>query len=166
MDTLFEQRVTQNTALTAFAIHQAVLRFDQHTQGTSGLELFAAILIPPLVFHRRTAESLAAKQMTEGLFFRAITDDRELIVGVQSRVMAMASQTFKAIHLGCSARVFQMHHEPRIQLVPLIRSLPQEVDGIRTIAAVRTVFAAAKRLGYCFANTDFAVICAALKVRF
>ena len=55
MNSLFEQNVTHNVGLTAFAISQAVIRFYEETNGERGMDFFAALLVPPLVFHRRTA---------------------------------------------------------------------------------------------------------------
>jgi hypothetical protein len=166
MNALFEQLVAQNTGLTTFAIAQAVIRFDQQVNSAIGLDLFAALLVPPLVFHRRTADRLANKQMTEGLFFRTVAEDRELVLGIQDRFMATAAESFIAIHLGCSVKLFRLTQEQRPQLFPLTKSLPREIDGPETIDSVRGILAAAKRLGYCFATTDLSVICSALRVRF
>ena len=95
-----------------------------------------------------------------------IGEDRDLVFGIQNRLMAMTSHTFSAIHLGCSSGIIRMSVSPRVQLFPIVKSLPAEVDSPKTIESVRTIFAAAKRLGYCFATTDLAVVCAALRVRF
>lgn len=166
MNTLFEQQVAQNTALTACAIAQAAMRFDEEVGSKRGLDLFAALLIPALVYHRKTATSFATRQMSEGLFFRVVVDDPELVVGVQTRLMTMATHTFQAIHLGCSAGLVRLARDRSIQLFPGPKSLPSEVDNSQTVESVHVLFAAAKRLGYCFATTEFAVICAVLRARF
>jgi hypothetical protein len=166
MDTLFEQHVTQNSALTAFAIAQAVMRFQEEVGEARGLSIFAALLIPPMVYHRRTAENLAAKNMTEGLFYRVIAEDHELVLGLQARLMTLAKHTFEAVHLGCSSRIIRLARERHTELFRVMKAMPQTVAGSEAIEPVRLVLAASKRLGYCFATTDFPAICGILRVRF
>lgn len=166
MDALFEQYVTHNLAITALAIGQATIQVGQETNDGRGLSLFEAMLVPPLVFHRRTAQAFAGRQRTDGLLYRVLAEDRELTIGTQSRLIDLTPRTLQAIHLGCSANLFRMVHASGIELTASSKSLPSTVVNSTNSEAVTTILAAAKRLGYCFANTDFSVICAALRVRF
>jgi hypothetical protein len=166
MDALFEQHVTHNLAITAFAVGQAAIQMRQETDNARGLSLFEAMLVPPLVFHRRTAEAFSGRQRTDGLFYRVIADDRELVIGTQSRLIDLTPRTLQAIHLGCSADLFKLVHANGIELVASSKSLPSAAENLSNTEAVTTILAAAKRLGYCFATTEFSVICTALRVRF
>lgn len=166
MDALFEQHVTHNLAITAFAIAQASIQVRRETNDARGLTLFEAMLVPPLVFHRRTAAAFASRQRTAGLFYRVIAEDRELIIGTQSRLIDLTPRTLLAIHLGCSADLFRMVHAGTIEIISSSKSLPSVAENSSNTEAVTTILAAAKRLGYCFATLEFSVICAALRVRF
>ncbi len=166
MDALFEQHITHNLALTAFALGQAAIQVRKETKNLRGLTLFEAMLIPPLVFHRRTAAAFSGRQRTDGLFYRVIAEDRELVIGTQSRLVDLAPRTFQAIHLACSADLLKMVHNGGIELVASLNSLPSAAENPGNTEAVTTILAAAKRLGYCFATTEFSVICATLRVRF
>lgn len=166
MNSLFEQNVTHNVGLAAFAITQAAIRFQEEVNGTRGLDLFAALLIPPLVFHKRTATTLANKQMTEGLFLRVVAEDREIVLGAQARLVDLLPRTLEAIHLACSARLLKMVNDKSIELFPTLKSLPSAVETTHTQEGVRVILGAAKRLGYCFASTELSVVCTLLRVRF
>lgn len=166
METLFEHNVTQNNALTVFAVAQAVMRFEAETRREKGLGLCEALLVPPLVYHERTARAFAGKTMTQGLFYRVIAEDHELVLGLQNRLMATAERTIESVHLACSSGLLEMSTEPTFQLFGTMKALPTSVAGRNATDSVRTIFAAAKRVGYCFATTDFQSICSLLRVRF
>ncbi len=91
IDVLFEQRIVQNPGLAAEAIwHSVNEAYD--TQGrTEGVSFPLAFLILPLTFHQRSARALAAKTQP-GALYKAISEDREITVGLQMRMQAMANE--------------------------------------------------------------------------
>lgn len=166
LDTLFERRVSQNTALGAFAVWQSAVSFTDETKSDRGLPLTHSFLVLPLVFHRASAEVISTKQMTEGSFFRAITEARTISVGLQARVSAMYSQTCSAVNLGLASALLRMDKEGDYQLYPSRKSLPGEQPRSTLGEDVSTILKASRRLGYWFAVTDFATLCNLLRVRF
>jgi len=165
MDALFEQHVAQNPGLTAFAILQAAIRLTEESKNERGLDLFAALLIPPLVFHRKTALALEGRQMTDGLFLRMIAEERELAAGLNERLIDLTPRTFRAIHLGCSTKLFRLVKTDKLEIFPLLRSLPGILHSNQVPQSVTTILAAAKRLGYCFATTELPTVTTLLRAR-
>ena len=167
MDTLFEQRVSHNAALGAFAISEAASRFLQATTiADGGMPLLSTLLVLPLAYHRRTAAHIGSRQMTEGSFFRAIAEDHTISLGLQHRLMSMAGDTFKAIHLAAAGDLIKLSTTSPPSIVAVSKSRPQTTADVTVHERVSHVLAAARRVGYWLATNDLSVVCALLRVRF
>ena len=87
IDVLFEQRVIQNTALGAEVIWVAVSEAYEIQGRTRGIPMPLAYLILPMAFHRQSAHALATKQRP-GALYRAISEDNDVVFGLQDRMEA------------------------------------------------------------------------------
>lgn len=166
MQTLFEKHVAENYSLVAFSIYAACRRFQETNSDSPGLSLEQAILVPALVFHRKTAESFANRTRTDGLFYRVLTEDIQLTVGLQARLQDSFERTMKSIHLGTSAKVLFFVQYPEFRICSSIIARPGESFGTKAPPDTKLILKAADRIGYCLASTEFPLVCTALRIRF
>src|SRR4051812_22784346 len=104
MDVLFEQNVVQNAALAAEALWQAVNEAYDTSGRTSGVSLPLAFVVLPLVFHERTAMSVATKTQP-GALYKALAEDPEIVIGLQKRMEAMANRTLDALSIAFNSNL-------------------------------------------------------------
>jgi len=117
IDVLFEQRVTQNTGLAAEAIWQAVYEAYQAKDRSEGVSLPLAFLVLPLTLHQRSATSLASKTQP-GALYKALSDDREITLGLQARLQAMSERTFHALSIAFQTGLLDLDQDHQRQLLP------------------------------------------------
>ena len=117
IDILFEQRVIQNTGLAAETIWQAVREAYDRKGRAEGVAFPLAFLILPLAFHQRTATILASKTQP-GAFYKALGEDREITVGLQSRMEGMFERTLHALSIGFHSGLVQLDQDHERQLIP------------------------------------------------
>ena len=161
IDVLFEQRVVQNTGLGAEVIWQAVNEAYETSGRTQGVTFPLAFLVLPLTFHLHTARALATKTQP-GALFKAIAEDREIIVGLQSRLQAMADRTLASLSIGFHSGLLLLDPDHDRHLIPGRRTQPIA----HATDEVKTIFGAAKRVGNSFAEMSPAQICTHLNIRF
>jgi hypothetical protein len=161
IDVLFEQRVIQNTGLAAETIWQAVLEAYEAKQRTAGVPLPLAFLVLPLTFHQRTAASLASKTQP-GALYKALSDDREITLSLQARMEAMSERTFHALSIAFHTGLLEVDQDHQRQLIPGRRTAPVT----HVTDDVRTILAAAKRVGQAFAEMSVVQLATHLNVRF
>jgi len=161
MDVLFEQRVVQNTGLAAEAIWQAVAECYESSGRSQGVSLPLSFLVLPLTFHQRTAKSLATKTQP-GAIYKALADDREIIVGLQVRMQAMSERTLQALSIAFQTGLLRMDQEHSRELIPGRRTSPVT----HVTDDVKTIMNAAKRVGHAFKEMTFVQICTHLNVTF
>jgi hypothetical protein len=161
MDVLFEQRVIQNTGLAAEAIWQAVHEAFEAKGRTEGVAFPLAFLVAPLVFHERTAKALAGKTQP-GALYKAIAEDREITVGLQSRMQALSDRTFQALSLGFRTGLLLLDQNRERHLVPGRQTHPVT----HATNEVKTILNAAKRLGQAFAEMTLVQLSTHLQIRF
>lgn len=166
MQSLFEKHVAENYAITAFALYAACRQFSQNTSEFAGLTLPQALLVPALVFHRKTAESFAKKTRTEGLFYRVVTENIQLIVGLQSRLQDSYDRTMRSIHFGVSTKILFVEKKSSFFVGASIIARPSATFGVKAHSDVQLILRAADRIGYCLANTEFSIVRAALRIEF
>lgn len=161
IDILFEQRVTQNMGLAAEALWQAVNEAYEAKDRTGGIPFPLAFLVLPLVFHQRTATSLAAKAQP-GSLYKALADNREIPVGLQTRMESMAERTFGALSIAFQTGLLRVDEDHERQLIPGRKTPPVA----HTSNEVRTVLAAAKRVGHAIAEMSIVQLSTHLNIRF
>lgn len=161
IDVLFEQRVIQNTGLAAEAIWQAVLETYERNGRTAGVPFPLAFLVLPLTFHQRTAASLASKTQP-GALYKALSDDREITLSLQSRMQAMSDRTLHALSIAFHTGMLELDRDHESQLVPRRKTAP----ATHATDDVKTILAAAKRVGQAFAEMSVVQLATHLNIRF
>lgn len=161
IDVLFEQRVIQNTGLAAETIWQAVSEAYEAKGRSEGIAFPMAFLILPLAFHQRTAKVLALKSRP-GALYKALGDDREITVGLQSRMQAMSERTLHALSIGFHSGLLQLDQDHQRQLIPGRKTQPV----VHATNEVKTILNAAKRVGQAFAEMTLVQLSTHLNIRF
>jgi hypothetical protein len=157
---LFEQRIIQNTGLAAETIWQTVYESYEMKNRTEGIVFPLAFLILPITFHQRTANALASKTQP-GAIYKALADDREIPVGLQIRMQALAERTFQALSLAFSSDLIKLDLE-KYQLIPGRKTPPVT----HVTDDVRIILNAAKRVGQTFAELSVNQIASYLEIKF
>jgi len=161
IDVLFEQRVIQNTGLAAEAIWQAVSEAYEAKGRTEGVTLPLAFLVLPLTFHRRTATALASKTQP-GALYKALAEDREVTVGLQTRMQAMSERTFQALSIGFHTGLILLDPDHERHLIPGRKTPPVA----HSTEEVKTILNAAKRVGHAFSEMTLVQLSTQLNIHF
>lgn len=160
MDFLFEQKFIQNTALGAHLLWVAVKECYEQNERKSGIPFPLIFLILPLLFHKATAISLSKKKRP-GALFKAISENREIPLGLQQRMEGFAEETLKSLNICVSSDLLHIDIEEQMEIVPLKNS-HMGYTGYDT----KILIQAAKRVGQCFSELNFEQICSYLNIRF
>ena len=161
IDVLFEQRVVQNTGLAAETIWYAVNETYSAKSRTEGVPLPLIFLVLPLSFHQRTATALASKTQP-GALYKLLAEDREVTVGLQARMQAMADRTFQALSIGFQTNLLHLDSDHMRQVIPGRKTPPVT----HLTDEVKIILNAAKRLGQGFAEMTVVQLAIHLRVRF
>lgn len=161
IDVLFEQRVIQNTGLAAETIWYAVNEAYLAKGRAEGTPFALVFLVLPLCFHQRTAGILASKTQP-GALYKALAEDREMTIGLQARMQAMAGRTLQALSIGFQSKLLSMDSDGMRQIYPIRKTPPIT----HTTEEVKTILNAAKRAGQGFVELSMAQIAIHLRVRF
>lgn len=156
----FERNVSQNSVLASWALWSAAVRYDKEVKSEHGIPFNQIFVVLPFALHERSASVIKSKTMTEGSFYRALTDDRSLIVGLQQRLQHHSSTTLRALSVSFASKLLLLDRQA-LEVAPGRKTLPDTPDQ-----AVKDILSAAKRIGYWLAVTDFAVMCNLLKIRY
>jgi len=161
MDVLFEQRIVQNALLGAETIWSAINEAYEANSRIDGVLFPLVFLVLPLTFHRRTAESLASKQRP-GAIYKALADNREITVGLQQRIEALSKRTFQSLSVGFATGLFDYDQGGVCQIVPRRKTPPVK----HITDEVKTIHAAAKRVGQTFSELSIVQISNHLGIKF
>jgi hypothetical protein len=161
IDVLFEQRVVQNTGLAAEAVWHAVNETYNAKGRAEGVPLPLIFLVLPLTFHQRTAAALASKTQP-GALYKLLAEDREVTVGLQARMQAMADRTFQALSIGFQTNLLHLDSDRTRQVIPGRKTPPVT----HVTEEVKTILNAAKRVGQGFAEMSVVQLAIHLRVRF
>jgi hypothetical protein len=161
--TAFEYEVVQNTALAALAIHAATLQHHLAAAIPNGVPIPELMLVLPIALHQPSRVTVAGK-VFEGSFYKAISENRTLVAGLQSRMQAMARQSFAAINLATAAGLVEVVRTERARpgMVPTRKTDPFKFSDDE----IKSVIAAAKRVGHWLAAVRTETLCSVLNVRF
>lgn len=155
-----EYEIVQNVGLSAWTLWNFVDSYVRAANGQQGPTVLHTLPILPLAFHADSAEALSRRHL-EGGFYTALTEHRDLFLGLQSRMQDMAPQTFRAINLACSSKLLTYLRERR-QLYTIRRTQPFEVEN----QAVKRIRATARRVGHWFATIPPEELGQRLQLRF
>jgi hypothetical protein len=165
MDIDFERVIAQNESFGAACLWESVARYCKELDDGRGMPIAQAFIVLPLVFNKDSATTIEGKTMTEGSFFRALTENRALAGGVQRRVTSMVQLTLDSLNLGLSSELIRLDPEA-LELFPGRKSLPGDKPVSQLSSNVRVALGAARRVGYWLATTPIGVLCNLLKVNF
>ncbi|HEX5422516.1 MAG TPA: three component ABC system middle component [Candidatus Acidoferrales bacterium] len=161
IDVLFEQHVIQNTGLAAEAIWQAVYEAYDAKGRSEGVPFPLAFLVLPLAFHQRSASTLSSKTQP-GALYKALADDREITVGLQARMEALADRTFQALSIAFHTGLLTLDSGSTRDLFPGKKTPPVT----HVTEEVKTILNAAKRVGRSFAEMNAVQLAVHLNIRF
>lgn len=161
IDVLFEQHVIQNTGLGAETIWQAVIETYNAKGRAEGVPLPLIFIVLPLTFHQRTASALASKTQP-GALYKALTDDREITLGLQTRMEALADRTFQALSIGLQSGLLTLDSGHLSEVFPGKKTPPVT----HVTEEVKTILNAAKRVGQGFAEMTAVQLAVHLNIRF
>ncbi|HBN76684.1 MAG TPA: hypothetical protein DD473_12870 [Planctomycetaceae bacterium] len=163
MDIDFEREVSQNAVLGSAALWAATNQYCEDIDTDRGVPIAHLFLVIPLVFHRQSAETIYKLQMTAGSFYRAMTDEKTITVGLQRRLQNHSRNTFEALNLAFASKLLILDQE-ELEVIPGRKSLPFTYPKHATDA--KNIVAAGKRVGNWLAVTEFPVLCKLLRIRF
>lgn len=155
-----EHDIIQNVGIGAFALHKFTCSYFAAKQNTSGPSLAVTMPVLPILFHKKTLAAIYRRNMEGGLF-NALSDCRELPVGLQERIENMSEQTFKSINVAFSSGLITYDRE-MAQLFPV----DKQVKVGQYNSDIKTIIKGADRLGYWFAGISFEQLCILLKINF
>ncbi len=163
VDTLFEHNVIQNTALATEVLWTCSNSCYSETNKAHGIAFQAIYLILPLVFHQSTAMAFSSKNRP-GILAKVLAETRDLTIGLQQRMQAMAPLTSQALNLGFASGclLFDAEHDDGPEVLPgkLHPSVKHADEDVKILLG------AAKRVGVVFGEVSFPQLCAQLRVRF
>lgn len=159
MNNLSEHDVVQNIGLGALILQTFVSVYskDGNNQG-----VFLPILMPvlPIVFHRKFLDSIQNKQSKLGSFYKALSSDRDLIVGLQERMSDMSRQTFRSLNLAFSSEILTF--QPSTNTV--IEGTKKPPVNLFSSPELLPLQKGASRLGGWFKCLNLDQICIALNI--
>jgi hypothetical protein len=161
IDVLFEQRIIQNTGLAAETIWHAVQETYESKGKAGGVSLPLVFLVLPLTFHLRTARVLSQKTQS-GAIFKALAEEREMVVGLQARMQAMSSRTWQALSIAFQTGLLTMDSNHTRDIYPGRKSSPVT----HASEEVRMILNAAKRVGHAFGQMSLVQLSTTLNIRF
>ena len=160
MDLFFEQNLTHNAALASHLISVAVRECYEQNDRKSGGQFPAAFSILPLVFHKNTAESFANKKRP-GILFKALSDNREIPLGLQERMEGYADLTLASLNLAITLDLVYLDINGTFEIVP------GKVSKMNFIHPyIKTAINAAKRVGQTLSELSIEQLCIYLNIRF
>ena len=159
-----EAVVIQNPVLGATAIFTFVRAYFDASDRERGPTLPDAMLVLPMAFHRRTAQAIHRMKSGSGLG-KALMDAPELPAGLQERVEGYSRISLASLDTAvASGIVVVAQDQPWPRFTPTRSTLP--ATAVSSSPDVKTVLAAAKRLGWWFAKDDCETVYSLLSVRF
>lgn len=157
MNSVSEYEIIQNNALGSIILWNFVNGYYNKAQTGPIIPLLMTIL--PLVFHKKIRETLSRKHLHGGLF-RAISEDRTLLIGLQQRIEDMSSQTFQSLNIGFASGLIDYNQNNK-QIIPKSKTLPFKTET----KEIQDMQKTAKKLGVWFATTNIEQLFILLRLR-
>jgi hypothetical protein len=160
---LNEFEIVQNPALGAYAIWRFGLGFQEEEGRPAPLPL--AFLVLPLILHRPTLEVIRSTRKSSGLalFAAKLGEERENLLAVHVRALALRRLTLQSIAMGLDAHLLTINYiEATLRgntPEPWMRkpTLPERIRGFT---------GAAEKVGYWFWKVGLYQVASTLKVEF
>jgi hypothetical protein len=160
---LTELELVQNPALGAHAIWRFGLSFQSEDGHLPTLPL--AFLVLPLVLHRRTLETINSTRKASGfaLFAAKLGEEREDLLAVHERALALRRLSLQSIAMGVGCRLLSLDYAAVTLRAntpdPSIRKpvLPERIQSLSS---------AADKIGYWFSKFGLHQVASTLAVEF
>ena len=115
----------------------------------------------PLTFHQATARLLASKTQP-GALYKTLADNREITVGLQMRMQALSDRTFHALSIAFHTGLLLVDPDHERHLIAGRKTSPV----VHVTEEVKTIMAAAKRVGQAFSEMNLVQLSTQLNIRF
>ncbi|MET4325324.1 hypothetical protein ABIB80_001145 [Bradyrhizobium sp. i1.15.2] len=163
MRPLNEIEIVQNPALGAYALWRFGLGYQSEDGRTPLLPL--SFLVLPLLLHRPTLDVISSTLKPSGLtlFAAKLGKEREKLLAVHERALALRPLTLQSIGLGINQRLLTLDYT-----TTYIRANTPETS-VRKAAVperIRAFSGAADKVGFWFAQLSFQQIASILAVEF
>jgi hypothetical protein len=160
--------VMQNVALSALACHSFTLGYYKVAKNKDGCpnypKLVYVFFVLPIVYHKSTMETFKSSQQ----LYTAISNNKEITLGLHERANKMSPQTFDALNLAFSKKVLSYNVEEKS--LEILRGFQSEKIKIDAILGhenkVKIIQDSAYKLGNIFAKNDEKNIQLELNIRF
>lgn len=155
-----EFEIMQNSSLGAIALYNFINEYCR-TANSKGVTLPYLMPILPLVFNEDCTKKICSKQSRTTSFYKAITEEKFIPIGLQDRMEEMYPQTMNSINIALGLELIayskteSIFHPQKKVLTPKIYNQ----DNLNIINA-------SKKLGFWFAKIDTNDLCIALKIQF
>jgi hypothetical protein len=160
---LTELEIIQNPALGAYTLWRFGIGFQSEDGRPSPLPL--AFLVLPLLLHQPTLKMIISTQRASGLalFVAKLGQERENLVAVHERALALRRLSLQSIAMGVSNRLLKLDHDTVTLRANTADdslrkpSLPERIRGFSS---------AADKLGYWFSKLGLRQVASSLLVEF
>ena len=155
-----EFEITQNPALGAYAIWQFGLGHQE--DGAEPAPFALAFLVLPMVYHAKTLARISSTYETSGLgkLVQKISENREELLAIHERALAMRRLSLNSIVLGASGGLITPDYA-----AANIRATSQELlPKVKVPESLKKVGPASRKLGIWFSQLDVTNVVRALNV--
>lgn len=157
-----EIELVQNPALGAALLWKFTRAYQ--AEKAAEVPLHLSFLVLPLLMHQGSLKAIASTHTTSGLtlFAAKFGAQRENLLAVHDRTLALRPLTLKSIGLGVQSRLLSVDYE-----AATLRG--NSLDGSkapRPPERLKAMPPAAEKLGYWFSKMDIRQIASALRVEF
>jgi hypothetical protein len=159
MSNIKEYDIVQNYAISALALWNFSNEFYKNSNKKNGPTLTILMPVLPMVLHKETV-SLIYNRNKVGGFYRAITEDKIIQVGLQQRMEAMAEKTLRSLNLAFASGILE-YNNLNTQIIP--KKKPPSISSYND--ETKKILRASQRLGLWFSELSFEQIGLYLKVR-
>jgi ABC-3C biological conflict system middle component len=160
---LSEIEIVQNPALGAYAIWRFGIGFQSEDGRPPAFPL--AFLVLPLVLHRPTLVMIGSTQRASGLalFAAKLSQERENLLAVHERALALRRLTLQSIAMGVGERLLTLDY-----VSATIRANTPEPTVRKLILPerIRAFSGAAEKVGYWFSKLGLHQVTSTLAVEF
>ncbi len=164
MELAFEERILFNAAFGAAVLWQFSKSYFDARHQKEGPDLPLLHLVLPLVYHRRSAETLK-RVLPDGGLLRALNRVPDLHADLPKRAAALALCTRSSLNLACASGLLRAEQsETWPSFLPDRKTLPQPLYPAED--PHRAILATAKRLGHWMAQEQRQSLWRHLDMRF
>ena len=160
---LSELEIIQNPALGAYTIWQFGLGFQGDDERPPAFLL--AFLVLPLLLYEPTLQVIGSTRKTSGiaLFSAKLGEERENLLAVHDRALALRRFSLQSIGVGVSARLLTIDYD-----TATLRANQPDLKGKKLVVPerLRGFAGAAEKIGYWFSKVGLHQVTSTLKVEF